>query len=111
MPVSVLHLELEEFHEVVRCFRCPKERRAHDAGWHYMDLSSLRGGARRSRVYVCSRDYMEFASAERIRWVSVGEPGGRAAEPATREAPALALVDGADYRPPRADELALPLAL
>jgi len=109
--VNVLRLQLQESHEVVRCFRCPKERRAHDAGWHYMDLSSPRGRARRPRVYVCPHDYMEFASAERMRWVSVGEHGGRSADPATHDAPALALVDGADPSAPRFDELTLPLAL
>ncbi len=56
---------------VTRCFKCPKERCGDDAGWHFMDIQDYRGGPCRFRVYVCPRDYLQFAAFERNRWIPI----------------------------------------
>jgi len=78
-----VNLQAREAHGtngLARCFKCPKERRGDDAGWHFMDIHDRRGGPCRFRVYVCPRDYLLFAVSERIRWSPI--LGARADEPA-----------------------------
>ncbi len=58
-------------HGVTRCFKCPKERRGNDPDWHFMDIQDRRGRLVRFRIYVCPRDYVQFAATERIRWMAV----------------------------------------
>jgi hypothetical protein len=75
---------------VTRCFRCPQQRAAYAAGWHFVDVPehgrsfAPRAGHRRRpgqpplrmRFYVCPHDYATFAEAERARWMPV--PSGAA---------------------------------
>ena len=72
---------------VVRCCKCPQERRQRDPGWYWMDLNS----GRRYRVYVCPRHYLQFAAAERGRWSPVHEDLPRTPDPAAPPATAPAL--------------------
>ncbi len=53
---------------MARCFKCPRERRGDDPGWYFMDVPDRRGGPGRFRVYVCPRDFVQFALPERVRW-------------------------------------------
>ena len=56
----------------IRCFKCPKERRGSDPGWYFTDVQDRRGGGLGwVRVYVCPRDYAQFAEPERPRWTPV----------------------------------------
>jgi hypothetical protein len=56
---------------MIRCFKCPKERRGDDPGWYFMDLHDRHTGIARLRVYVCPRDYLLFAESERVRWTPI----------------------------------------
>ena len=59
-------------HHEARCFKCPKERRGSDPGWHFTDVQDRRsGGVGWLRVFVCPRDYALFAESERPRWTPV----------------------------------------
>jgi len=60
-----------------RCFKCPKERRGSEPGWYFTDVQDRRGGLGWLRVFVCPRDYAQFADTERPRWTPVFEmPAG-----------------------------------
>lgn len=64
-------------HLGVRCFKCPKERRGSEPGWYFTDVQDRRGGLGWLRVFVCPRDYAQFADPERPRWTPVVEmPAG-----------------------------------
>jgi hypothetical protein len=65
----------EELHNgLARCFKCPKERRQGDPGWHFVDLRDNRKLRGPSRFYVCPEDYLDFAAGERARWTPVLDP-------------------------------------
>ena len=58
----------------VQCFTCPRERRADEPGWHYVDVPSRARAYGPSRVFVCPRHYRHFAERERGRWTDLDAP-------------------------------------
>ncbi len=56
-----------------RCFKCPKERRHGDPGWHFVHLDDDRKCLGPSRLYVCPDDYLDFATSERGRWSALAD--------------------------------------
>jgi hypothetical protein len=54
-----------------RCFKCPKERRPGEPGWHSVDLDDIPRPMGPCRLYVCPEDYLDFAASERGRWAPV----------------------------------------
>ncbi len=57
-----------------RCFKCPKCRGHGETGWYfvYFDDTRIPGPC---RLYVCPKDYLQFAASERKRWMPVAEAG------------------------------------
>lgn len=81
---------------MIRCFKCPKERRGDDPGWYFMDLHDRRTGIARLRVYVCPRDYLPFAGSERTRWSPVQDLAARDVATPPADLPMLAGCGAAD---------------
>lgn len=78
-----------------RCFKCPRERRPGEEGWYVTEVDGRRGSRERVRVFVCPRDYEEFAPSERARWTPLTAEAARPAsgpEVASRSADDLAAV-------------------
>ncbi|HKX17694.1 MAG TPA: hypothetical protein VJT33_06755 [bacterium] len=76
----------------VQCFTCPRERRADEPGWHYVDVPSRARAYGPSRIYVCPRHYRHFAERERGRWIDLDAPVAApvlAAEAPVAESPVL----------------------
>lgn len=76
----------------VQCFTCPRERRADEPGWHYVDVPSRARACGPSRIFVCPRHYRHFAERERGRWTEVDAPVAApvlVAEPSIAESPVL----------------------
>ncbi len=65
--------DAQRYHGIVQCFKCPKERRGTDPGWYFIDLPDRSGSGEWFRVFVCPRDYRQFAAAEQARWMPLGE--------------------------------------
>lgn len=51
------------------CFKCPKRRTPGEAGWHYVHFVDDHRIPGPCRLYVCPKDYLEFAVSERARWM------------------------------------------
>ncbi len=62
-----------------RCFKCPRERRPGEEGWYVTEVDGRRGSGERLRVFVCPRDYEEFAPSERARWTPLTAEAARPA--------------------------------
>lgn len=76
----------------VQCFTCPRERRADEPGWHYVDVPSRARAFGLSRIFVCPRHYRHFAERERGRWTDLDAPvvvPVLDGEPPTAESPVL----------------------
>jgi hypothetical protein len=65
----------------VKCLTCPRERRADEPGWHYLDVPDRMHASGPLRVYVCPRHYGHFAGFERARWSILVDPQPAAAPP------------------------------
>lgn len=51
------------------CFRCPKRRSPGETGWYFVHFEQGQRIPGPCRLYVCPRDYLEFAASERQRWI------------------------------------------
>ncbi len=58
----------------VQCFTCPRERRADEPGWYYVDVPGRARAYGPSRIFVCPRHYRHFAERERGRWSELDAP-------------------------------------
>ena len=58
----------------VQCFTCPRERRADEPGWHYVEVPERARSYGPSRMFVCPRHYRHFAEQERGRWTELDAP-------------------------------------
>jgi hypothetical protein len=70
---------------IARCFKCLQERDGNEPGWYFLDVSDHREPGEWLRVFVCPRDYVEFAASEQSRWSPLGDESPHAPAPdATR---------------------------
>jgi hypothetical protein len=53
------------------CFKCPKRRIPGEAGWYFVHFEDAQRVPGPCRLYVCPKDYLEFAESERTRWAPV----------------------------------------
>jgi hypothetical protein len=60
-------------HRIARCFKCLQERDGKGPGWYFLDVPDRREPGEWFRVFVCPRDYLEFAASEQSRWTPLGE--------------------------------------
>ena len=70
------------------CFRCPKRRNPGEPGWyfvHFEDGQRLPGPC---RLYVCPKDYLEFAASERERWAPLADADDIHSQPTNGSSPA-----------------------
>ena len=57
------------------CFKCPKRRSPGEPGWYFVHFTDAHRVPGPCRLYVCPKDYFQFAALERERWVPVLEGG------------------------------------
>ena len=60
------------YEALVKCFTCPRERRADEPGWYFVDVPVRTPASSALRVFVCPRHYGHFAAPERARWSPLG---------------------------------------
>ena len=57
------------------CFRCPKRRNPGETGWYFVHFVEGQRIPGPCRLYVCPKDYLEFAASERQRWMPLADAG------------------------------------
>jgi len=57
------------------CFKCPKRRNPGETGWYFVHFEDAQRIPGPCRLYVCPKDYLEFAAPERNRWTPLAGAG------------------------------------